>query len=39
MATFMNDNPGKIVVAPAVWFGGNLASQITDVFFNDWNYI
>ena len=39
MATFLNENPGKIVVAPAVWFGGVMANEAQDVFFNDWNFI
>jgi hypothetical protein len=39
MATFMNENPDKIVIAPATWFGGSIADQITDVFLNDWNFI
>lgn len=39
MATFLNENPNKIVYAPAVWFGGSMAREVKDVFFNDWNYI
>jgi Glycosyl transferase family 11. len=36
---YLNENENKIVCAPAVWFGGSLANEITDVFLNDWNYI
>jgi hypothetical protein len=39
MAANLNENPGKIIYAPAIWFGGELSSQITDVFLNDWNFI
>ena len=37
--TYLNENPNKIVCAPAVWFGGSVANEITDVFCNDWNFI
>ena len=36
---YFNENPDKIVCAPAVWFGGTIANEITDVFLNDWNFI
>lgn len=39
MATFMNENPNKVVIAPAVWFGGNMANENRDVFFNGWNFV
>jgi hypothetical protein len=39
MATFLNENSSKIVYAPATWFGGSMANEARDVFFNDWNYI
>jgi hypothetical protein len=39
MATFLNENSGKIVYAPGTWFGGYMATAVKDVFFNDWNYI
>ncbi len=39
MATFLNENPDKIVYAPAVWFGGSMAREVRDVFFNDWEFI
>lgn len=39
MATFLNEHINKVVYAPATWFGGDIANQITDVFLNDWNYI
>jgi hypothetical protein len=39
MATFLNENKNKVVCAPATWFGGSIAKEITDVFLNDWNYI
>lgn len=39
MATFMNENPNKVVCAPSVWFGGNMANEIKDQFSNDWNFI
>ena len=39
MATFLNENNNKIVYAPATWFSGTIANEITDVFLNDWNFI
>jgi hypothetical protein len=36
---YLNENPNKIVCAPAVWFGGSTANEITDVFLNNWNFI
>lgn len=39
MATFLNENPNKVVCAPAVWYGGPMAREIKDVFCNDWNYL
>ncbi len=36
---YLNENENKIVCAPAVWFGGVIANEITDVFLNDWNFI
>jgi hypothetical protein len=36
---YLNENKNKIVVAPAVWFGGPVANEITDVFLNNWNFI
>lgn len=39
MATFMNENPDKIVCAPAVWYGGIMAREVKDVFENDWNFL
>lgn len=39
MATFLNENKNKIVIAPAIWFGGSIANEIRDVFLNDWDYI
>ena len=39
MAANLNENKNKIICAPAVWFGGDLANKITDVFLNDWNFI
>ena len=37
--TYLNENPNKIVCAPAVWFGGSTANEITDVFLNDYNFL
>jgi hypothetical protein len=37
--TYLNENPDKIVCAPAVWFSGQIANEITDVFLNDWNFL
>lgn len=39
MATNLNENPNKITIAPSVWFGGDLANKITDVFKNKWVFI
>ena len=39
IATFLNENDNKIVIAPAIWFEGTIANQITDVFDNDWIFI
>jgi len=39
MATFLNENENKIVVAPAVWFGADQDRDFHDVFCNDWNYV
>jgi len=39
MATFLNENPDKIVCAPAVWYGGVMSREVKDVFRNDWNFI
>ena len=39
MATFLNENEGKIVIAPAVWFGGSMANEALDVFDNNWIFI
>jgi len=39
MATFLNENPDKIIYAPAVWFGGSMANEVKDIFFNDWEFI
>jgi len=36
---YLNENTNKIVCAPAVWFSGTIANEITDVFLNDWNFI
>jgi hypothetical protein len=39
MATFLNESPNKVVIAPAVWFEGSIANEIKDQFLNDWNFI
>ena len=39
MATFLNENEGKIVIAPAVWFGGSMAHEALDVFDNNFIFI
>jgi len=37
--TYLNENADKIVCAPAVWFGSQIANEITDVFLNDYNFL
>jgi hypothetical protein len=39
MATFLNENPNKVVCAPAVWYGEAMTKEIKDIFCNDWNFI
>jgi hypothetical protein len=36
---YLNENENKIICAPAVWFGGAIANEITDVFLNKWYFI
>jgi hypothetical protein len=39
MATFLNENENKIVVAPAIWHGVIEDKDFQDIFCNDWNFI
>lgn len=38
-ASFLNDNPNKIIIAPKKWFGPGLAHSPKDLITDDWKVI